>query len=123
MAKADGSGIVLDAIEGEIGGMGGPPWTFPYRYLENSPIYFLDRVTTPLTIVAGSLDECCVHGSDLAFVGLQRLNKDVTYLRYEGERHALGRYENLIDYWTRVTEFLDKHLKAHAGPHFVPERN
>ena len=36
--------------------MGGPPWGVPLRYVENSPIFRLDRVTTPLLITHGSLD-------------------------------------------------------------------
>jgi len=91
--------------------MGVPPWEAPLRYVENSPIYALHQIETPLIIMAGSDDGGIVPFSDQVFVGLKRLNKDVTYLRYRNESHALVGYANLVDYWSRVIAFLEEKLK------------
>ncbi|HEU4589173.1 MAG TPA: prolyl oligopeptidase family serine peptidase [Gemmatimonadales bacterium] len=103
-------------LEDREGAMGAPPWAAPLRYVENSPVFYLDRVQTPLLIQAGGDDWAVVPYSDQVFVGLKRLQKDVTYLRYAGEGHVLLQYPNLVDYWKRVIAFFDDKLKgAPAG--------
>jgi dipeptidyl aminopeptidase/acylaminoacyl peptidase len=91
--------------------MGGPPWVVPQRYVQNSPIFYLDRVQTPLLIQVGKDDAPFVAASDQIFVGLKRLGRDVTYLQYSGEGHYIRGSEHLKDYWTRVFSFLKAHLK------------
>lgn len=94
------------------GAMGLAPWENPQRYVQNSPVYYLDRITTPLIIQAGVLDSGIVPYSDQVFVGLKRLGKDVTYLRYEDEGHLLEIPANKVDYWERTLEFWDQRLKG-----------
>lgn len=117
MNPRDGSGGWHPWLEQMGGAMGAPPWGAPLRYVENSPVFYLDRVQTPLIIQAGSEDDAIVPYSDQVFVGLKRLQKDVTYLRYGGESHVLAQYPNLVDYWQRVLAFFDGKLKgAPAAP-------
>jgi dipeptidyl aminopeptidase/acylaminoacyl peptidase len=97
------------------GRMGGPPWPDPRRYLENSPILQLDRITTPLLLVHGSLDN--VAQAEAAFVGLRRLGKEVVLARYEGEGHWQGTWgrPNVSDYWRRTIDWFDNHIGTAAG--------
>jgi dipeptidyl aminopeptidase/acylaminoacyl peptidase len=111
MNKNDGSGGWHPWLEKLGGAMGVPPWEAPMRYVENSPIFYLDRVQTPLLMQAGADDEGIVEYSDQVYVGMKRLNKDVTYLRYRDESHLLERHANKLDYWSRVLPFWEKHLK------------
>jgi len=97
------------AEEGQ-GRMGGPPWALPERYTQNSPVFFLDKVQTPLLINQGGLDLSPFH-SDEIFVGLRRLGKKVTYVRYENEGHGIEHYPNRIDYWIRVIDWFASHLR------------
>lgn len=93
---------------------GGPPWEYPQRYLQNSPIFYLDRVDTPLLIVHGTEDNSYRSFlADEVFVGLRRLGKEVVYAKYEGESHVPDdwRYEDKLDYATRVIRWFDDHLK------------
>ncbi len=115
---ADGTGMWHNWIESnrKRSGLGATPWDEPLRFVQNSPIYYLDRVTTPLIIQAGSADDGIVSYSDQVFVGLKRLGKEVTYLKYGGEGHGLAQLPNLKDYWDRVIGFLDKHLKQPLQP-------
>jgi dipeptidyl aminopeptidase/acylaminoacyl peptidase len=110
----NGAAVWSPWLEQFGGGMTGPPWEVPQMYVQNSPVFFLDRLTTPLLIQAGAADEGIVHLSDEVFVGLQRLQKDVTYLRYNGEGHVLASYPNLVDYWNRVLAFLAQKLGPSA---------
>lgn len=106
-----GTGGWIPWLERAGGGMGAPPWEVPLRYVENSPVFYLDRITTPLIVQAGADDEGIVRFSDQVWVGLQRLGKEATYLRYGGEEHVLAKAANLVDYWKRVIAFLDEKVK------------
>jgi dipeptidyl aminopeptidase/acylaminoacyl peptidase len=98
------------AEEGQ-GRMGGPPWQFPERYVQNSPLFYLDKVQTPLMINQGGMD-MSPFLSDEIFVGLRRLGRKVVYLRYENEGHGVELYNNRLDYLKRVIAWFDSHLKT-----------
>lgn len=95
------------------GGMVGTPWEVRDRYLENSPLLYLDRVQTPVLIVQGDLDHIAPQ-SDEVFVALRRLGKEVVYAKYAGEGHWEGTWSaaNATDYWERVIAWFDAHLKV-----------
>ena len=102
------------------GKMGGTPWQFRDRYIENSPIFYLDRVQTPVLIIQGGLDSTVPHQqAEEVFVGLRRLGKEVTYANYAGEDHWEGTWglANATDYWNRVTAWFDQHLMPAAKEH------
>lgn len=114
----DGSNYGLSWAESGQGRMGGSPWQYRDRYLENSPIYLLDRVETPVMIVHGSKDDAVpAYLADQMFTGLRRLGKTVRYVRYEGEDHWEGGWSraNQIDVMTRVFEWFDRHLKGDSA--------
>jgi dipeptidyl aminopeptidase/acylaminoacyl peptidase len=94
--------------------LAGTPWEQPERYRENSPILHLDRVVTPLLIVHGTEDGAvAVYGADEVFVGLRRLGREVVYAKYQGESHHQEDWSvpNQLDYWRRVLEWFDGHLR------------
>ena len=97
------------------GRIGGTPWEVRDRYIENSPFFYLDRVTTPLLIIQGD-DNMAPYLSDQIFVGLRRLGKPAEYARYAGEGHWEGnwRLSNQIDYLTRVVGWFDRYLAPEA---------
>jgi len=110
----DGSAYLTAIAETGQGGMGGTPWQFRERYIENSPIFFLDRVDTPLLIVHGAEDTAVApYLGDEVFVALRRLGKEVEYAKYEGEDHSplYWSYANQVDYCKRVIAWFDKYLK------------
>lgn len=96
------------------GRLGGPPWQFPQRYIENSPVLYLDRVKTPLLIIHGNMDWGHVPAfTGEIFVLLKHLGREVTYARYEKEGHWEGHwgYINQVDYCKRMIAWFDDHLK------------
>jgi dipeptidyl aminopeptidase/acylaminoacyl peptidase len=110
----DGSAWAVGWLEEGQGRMGGTPWQFRDRYIENSPVFYLDRVKTPLLIVHGALDNTVPPFlADETFVGLRRLGKEVVYAKYEGEGHWQGEwgYANQVDYWNRVIDWFKSHLQ------------
>jgi dipeptidyl aminopeptidase/acylaminoacyl peptidase len=93
--------------------MGGTPWEFRDRYIENSPVFYLDRVQTPLLIIHGSEDTAVAPFlADQIFVGLRRQHKEVLYAKYKGEGHGIEKYGNRVDCAERIIEWFDKHLKG-----------
>jgi dipeptidyl aminopeptidase/acylaminoacyl peptidase len=117
MDKTGSSGAIGWSETGQ-GGMVGTPWQFRDRYIENSPIFYLDRVETPLLIVQGELDGAVPHQqAEEVFVGLRRLGKEVVYAEYQGEEHWEGTWSfaNASDYWNRVIDWFNQHLKGTTG--------
>jgi len=93
----------------------GNPWTQRERYIENSPIFHLDRVQTPVLIISGSADTAARSSqAEELFVGLRRLGKEAEYVRYEGEEHYEARwsYANQLDYCQRMLAWFDQHLNS-----------
>jgi dipeptidyl aminopeptidase/acylaminoacyl peptidase len=111
----DGTNYLLPWAEEGQGRMGGTPWEVRERYIENSPVFYLDRVETPLLIVQGETD-AAPYLADQVFTGLRRLGKPVEYARYEGEGHseALWSRPNQMDYLNRVLAWFARYLKGDA---------
>jgi dipeptidyl aminopeptidase/acylaminoacyl peptidase len=103
------------AEEGQ-GRMGGPPWEFPERYVQNSPLFFLNKVQTPLLINQGAMDMSPHHSNEI-FISLKRLGKKVVYVQYENEGHGFVHYGNRIDYWNRVIDWFESHLNLDTNRH------
>ena len=111
----DGSSVKTTWAEELQGRMGGTPWQFRDRYIENSPVFYLDRVSTPLLITHGTADTTVVPSlADEVFVGLRRLGKEVVYAKYEGENHSelTWGYANQVDISKRMIAWFDRHLKS-----------
>jgi len=93
---------------------GGSLWEKRDKFIENSPIFFFDRVKTPLLIIQGTADRQ-VHAarSDEVFVSLRFLGKEVEYAKYTGESHGVAdwRFANQVDYLNRVIAWFDRWLK------------
>jgi dipeptidyl aminopeptidase/acylaminoacyl peptidase len=64
----------------------------PEAYLRQSPISYVDRMTTPLLIVHSDDDlRCPVTQAEELFVALRLLGRTPEYVRFPGESHELSR--------------------------------
>lgn len=98
--------------------MGGSPWQFRDRYIENSPFFFLDEVSTPLLIVHGDADTFVQPFlADEIFVGLRRLGGEAVLAKYHGEGHdpSVWSYPNQVDLAQRILEWFGSHLKRNSA--------
>jgi dipeptidyl aminopeptidase/acylaminoacyl peptidase len=110
----DGTAFGVSILEHGQDAMGGTPWEFRERYIENSPAFYLDRVETPLLVVQGSEDTgVAPFLGDQLFIALRRLGKEVTYAKYQGEEHSPANwtYVNQVDLCERMIAWFDTHLK------------
>ncbi len=93
---------------------GGSLWERRDKFIENSPLFFFDKVQTPLLIIQGTADrQVMAARSDEVFVSLRFLGKEVEYARYGGESHGVAdwRFANQVDYLNRTIAWFDRWLK------------
>jgi dipeptidyl aminopeptidase/acylaminoacyl peptidase len=110
--QPDGSSIYTKT---SVYNMGCTLWECPTRYVANSPLFFLHRVTASLLLIDGTEDSASQPAqSDQVFIGLQTLGREVEYALYPGEDHDYAEWTRAhqIDVVNRVLRWLDVHLKA-----------
>lgn len=95
-------------------------WEAPELYINNSPLFFLDRVDTPLLIMHNDGDGAVpwYQGIEL-FMGLRRLQKPVWMLQYNGEAHNIRARKNRKDITIRLQQFFDYYLKDAPMPEWM----
>ena len=89
-------------------GMGSPPWKDLGRYLRNSPIFYVDRVKTPIMIVQGDIDYVAIQQGEEFFNSLYRQGKRAEFVRYWGEGHVLESPANIRDMWNRIFAWFEQ---------------
>ena len=100
--------------------IGGSLWDYPMRYLENSPIFHVDKVQTPLLLINNDEDDAVPWYQGIEFyLGLRRMNKEVYMFSYNGEKHGLRKRINQKDYTRRLQEFFDHFLKGAPAPEWM----
>jgi acetyl esterase/lipase len=97
--------------------IGGTPWEYPMRYIENSPIFMADRIKTPVLMVHNDADDAVPWYQGIEFyLALRRLDKEVYFFNYNGEGHGLRNRANQKDYTVRLQQFFDHYLKDAPMP-------
>jgi dipeptidyl aminopeptidase/acylaminoacyl peptidase len=100
--------------------IGGSLWEYPLRFIENSPIFMLDRVETPLLMVHNDADDAVPWNQGIEYyLALRRLNKEVYMFSYNGEFHALRRRADQKDYTVRLQQYFDHFLKGAPKPDWM----
>jgi dienelactone hydrolase len=89
-------------------------------YINNSPVFYADQVTTPLLIVNNQLDGVVNFDQGLEyFLALRKLKKKAWMLQYPGEGHGLIDDNNIIDYTLKMESFFDHYLKKKDYPKWM----
>ena len=102
--------------------IGPTPWEAPLRYFENSPIFTMDKVTTPILIMHNDQDDAVPWYQGIEyFVALKRLQKPVWLLNYTGEVHWPQKMKNKIDFQKRMMQFFNHYLKDASMPRWMAE--
>lgn len=100
--------------------IGATLWEKPELYIENSPLFHLPKVKTPLVIMANDADGAVpwYQGIEL-FTGLRRLGKKVWMLNYNGEAHNLVQRKNRKDIQMRQQQYFDWLLKGEKPARWI----
>ena len=100
--------------------IGGTPWEFPMRYIENSPIYNMDKVNTPILIMHNDKDGHVPWYQGIEyFTALRRLGKPSWLLNYNGARHWPLKMRNRKDFNIRMAQFFDHYLQDAPKPSWM----
>jgi len=87
-------------------------WDRPDLYLKNSPVFYADRVTTPLLMGVGKQDLRVPPNQSIEFFSaMRRLGKKVWLLSYDDADHGLT-----DDWEIRAMQFFDHYLKSKPAP-------
>ena len=97
-------------------------WDNRMRYIENSPLFFLDRVETPLLIMHNDEDTAVpwYQGIEL-FMGLRRLGKPAWLINYNDQPHWPVTAANIRDWNIRMQQFFDHYLQGAPAPRWLVE--
>lgn len=97
-------------------------WEARDLYIQNSPLFFADKVNTPLLIMANDNDGAVPWYQGIEFfVALRRLDKPSWMLNYNGDQHNLIKYPNRVDLSIRMKQFFDHYLMDKPAPEWMVE--
>lgn len=98
--------------------IGATLWEKPELYFKNSPIFYADKIETPLLLRHNDADGAVPwYQSIELFVALRRLNKPVWLLNYNGEPHNLeDKSPACKDLSIRMFQFFNHYLKGQPAP-------
>ncbi|MBO0722588.1 MAG: prolyl oligopeptidase family serine peptidase, partial [Blastocatellia bacterium] len=100
--------------------IGGSLWEYPLRFIENSPVFYAQRVQTPILSIHNDNDDAVPWYQGIEFyLALRRLGKEIYMFSYNGEYHGLRKRQNQKDYTRRMQEFFDHFLKGASEPEWM----
>lgn len=95
-------------------------WEAPELYVENSPLFGVPNIKTPLLIMHNDDDGAVpwYQGIEL-FTAMKRLQKPVWMLNYNGDGHNLMKNANRMDLSIRMRQFFDYYLLDQPAPEWL----
>ncbi len=97
--------------------LGATLWQNRELYIENSPIFYIDRITTPLLIMSNDNDGAVPYYQGIELItAMRRLGKPAWLLCYNGDEHNLTKRPNRLDLSIRMSQFFDHYLKDAPEP-------
>ena len=102
--------------------IGATIWEKPELYVENSPLFHVQSIKTPLLMMHNDKDGAVpwYQGIEM-FVAMRRLNKPAWMLNYNGEEHNLTKRGNQTDLSIRMKQFFDYYLMDKPAPVWIEE--
>ncbi len=100
--------------------IGSTLWEAPLRYLENSPLFWVDRIQTPLLVLHNDNDGAVpwYQGIEL-FTAMRRLGKPAWLINYNGEPHWPLPFPKRRDWNIRMQQFFDHYLMDAPMPEWM----
>ncbi len=102
--------------------IGGTLWDKHLQFIENSPLFYVPNIETPLLMMHNDTDGAVpwYQGIEL-FTAMRRLNKPVWMLTYNNEEHNLKAesWANRMDLSIRMQQFFDHYLKGEPMPSWM----
>jgi len=100
--------------------IGAPPWLRPLQFIENSPLFWVEKVDTPYLTIANDEDDAVPWYQGIEFfTALRHLGKEAYMFNYNGEKHGLRERENQKHWTVHLDEFFDHHLLGKPAPDWM----
>ena len=100
--------------------IGAPPWDAPLKFIENSPIFWVEKVQTPYLTMHNDADDAVPWYQAIEFFSaLRRLGKEAYFFNYNGEFHGLRNRDNQKHYTVHLDEYFDHFLKGAPKPDWM----
>lgn len=100
--------------------IGATPWTKPLQFIENSPIFWVDKVQTPYLTIHNDADGAVPWYQGIEFfTALRRLNREAYMFDYNGEDHNLVGRDNQKHWTIHMDEFFDHYLLNKPRPDWM----
>jgi dipeptidyl aminopeptidase/acylaminoacyl peptidase len=100
--------------------IGGTLWDKPLQFLENSPIFWVPKINTPLLLMHNDADDAVPWYQSIEFItALRRLDKPAWLLSYNDEAHNLTKRPDKKDISIRKMQFFDHFLKNAPMPYWM----
>ena len=102
---------MTESASSKISLNGARPWQDPDKYISISPLFFADKITTPVMLLHSDLDLSPASQFQEMFSALYRLQKEAVFVEYWGESHGTASPANIRDRWHRIFAWYDQYLK------------
>lgn len=100
--------------------IGGTPWEVPNLYLENSPLLLINKIQTPILIMANDHDGYVPWYQGIEFfIAMKRLGKPAWLLNYMGASHWPERVADRVDFQKRMYQFFAHYLQNEPAPQWM----
>jgi dipeptidyl aminopeptidase/acylaminoacyl peptidase len=100
--------------------IGQTPWDAPLQFIENSPIFWVEKVHTPYLTIHNDEDDAVPWYQAIEFFSaLRRLGKEAYFFNYNGEPHGLRNRDNMKHWTVHMDEFFDHFLLGKAKPEWM----
>lgn len=97
-------------------------WEAPLRYLDNSPLFWADKIKTPILIMHNYNDGAVPFSQGVEFfIALRRLQKPAWLLNYNEADHWPTQVRDKYDFQIRMAQFFDHYLKGKPMPRWMQE--
>ncbi|WP_350979223.1 S9 family peptidase [Shewanella sp. AC34-MNA-CIBAN-0136] len=95
-----------------VASRGSFPWNNPELYVEQSPLYHADKITTPLLLIHGNADTNVPVGeSHYMYTALKLLGKEVELVEFNDQDHHINSRQARFDWWNTTMAWFDMKLK------------
>lgn len=89
------------------------PWDDEEIYVDQSPIFDADKITTPLLLLHGNVDTNVPPGESIQmFTALRLLDREVAYVEIDETDHHVLDYSKYQDWTHTILAWFDKHMKG-----------
>jgi dipeptidyl aminopeptidase/acylaminoacyl peptidase len=99
-----------------------PPWEDLEVYMNNSALFNIESMNTPLLVAFGDEDGAVDwHQGIELYNAARRAGKDFVMLVYPGENHSLRQKPNQIDYHLRILQWFGHYLKGDEAEPWISD--